>query len=387
MSEAQAPRGSGVAPPESGAGVARERAGSALRPGHGRLLDGLCLPTWAFLAGLLLALVVAAMLAMTLGSVAVSPRVVLCVLAAQVLPGVQEMLQGVTPHDQTIIWLIRAPRVVVAGLVGAGLAVAGAQMQGLFHNPLASPDIVGASAGAALGAVLAIAAGLVVRSLFYLPLCAFIGALLAVAVVYGLATQHGRTPLTTLLLAGVALSTLLGAATSLVISLHFFNYQVAQEILFWLMGGLDSRTWLHVAMLAPCVALGGGIALALARDFDVLLLGEEVAASLGVEVEHVKRVALASAALLTGGCVAVSGTIGFVGLVIPHMVRRLIGPTHRQLIPASALLGAVLLIIADLVARTVIQPSELRLGILTAACGAPFFLWILLRQQRETHTL
>jgi iron complex transport system permease protein len=190
-----------------------------------------------------------------------------------------------------------------------------------------------------------------------------------------------------LLLAGIALNALFGAATSLVISLQFVTYQVAQEIVFWLMGGLDSRTWMHVGIVAPCVIGGVIIACAFTRDLDVLLLGEETAASLGVDVEHVKRVVFTSAALVTGAAVAVSGVIGFVGLVVPHIVRLLIGPAHRRLLPASALGGASFVILADLLARTLIRPEEIRLGIITAACGAPFFLYLLLTRNGETTTM
>jgi iron complex transport system permease protein len=191
----------------------------------------------------------------------------------------------------------------------------------------------------------------------------------------------------TLLLAGVALSALISTATSLVISLQFVNYQVAQEIVFWLMGGLDSRTWVHVGMVAPCVALGALIAFAVMRELDVLLLGEEAAAALGVDVQQSKRLVLTSAALLTGAAVAVSGVIGFVGLVVPHMVRLVLGPTHRRLLPASVLAGASFVIMADILARTLMRPEEIRLGIITAAFGAPFFLYLLLTHKSEATTL
>jgi iron complex transport system permease protein len=221
----------------------------------------------------------------------------------------------------------------------------------------------------------------------YVPLLAFLGAMMALFAVYTIAMRHGHIPVATLLLAGMALSALLGAATSLVLSLKFVSYQVAQEMLFWLMGGLDSRTWMHVAIVAPCVAGGALIAAAVTRDLDVLLLGEEAAASLGVEVEHIKRVVLTSAALGTGAVVAVSGVVGFVGLVVPHIVRLLLGPVHRRLLPASALAGASFVIVADIVARTVMRPEEIRLGIITAACGAPFFLYLLLTHKNAATTL
>ena len=342
-----------------------------------------CRTTTRVFGVLLMLLLLSTLLGLSLGSVNVAPTTVATVLAAHVLPQGWVDVSRVSEADDVVVWLIRTPRVLVAALVGAALALAGAQMQGLFHNPLASPDLVGTSAGGAFGAVLAIAGGLATRSLWYVPLLAFLGAMGALYAVYAIATQRGRTPVATLLLAGVALSALLGAATSLVISLQSVNYQVAQEIVFWLMGGLDSRTWVHVGMIAPCAVLGALIALAVMRQLDVLLLGEEAAASLGVDVEHSKRLVLTSAALLTGAAVAVSGVIGFVGLVVPHMVRLLIGPAHRRLLPASALAGASFVIVADVLARTVMRPEELRLGIITAACGAPFFVYLLLTRARD----
>ena len=334
-------------------------------------------------SALLVLLLLAILAGISVGSISVAPVTVATVLAANVLPQGWIDVSSVSEADRAVVWLIRTPRVLVAALVGAALALAGAQMQGLFHNPLASPDLIGTSAGGALGAVLAIACGLAARSLWYVPLLAFLGAMGALGAVYMIATQRGRTPVATLLLAGVALSALISAATSLVISLQFVNYQVAQEIVFWLMGGLDSRTWVHVGMVAPCVALGALVAGAVMRELDMLLLGEETAASLGVDVEHMKRLVLTSAALLTETAVAVSGVIGFVGLVVPHIVRLLIGPAHRHLLPASALAGASFVIVADILARTLMRPEELRLGIITAAVGAPFFLYLLLTRARD----
>jgi iron complex transport system permease protein len=305
------------------------------------------------------------------------------VLLSHVLPDGWVNTGDISDPHQAVIWFIRAPRVMVAMLVGAGLAVAGAQMQGLFKNPLAAPDIVGTSAGGALGAVLALATGLATRSLFYLPLFSFVGSFVALFTVYVISTRRGRTPVATLLLAGVALTSLIGAVTSFLITMTWVRWEVAQEILFWLMGGLDSRTWSHFLIALPCVILGAVVSLFYSRELDLLLAGEETAASLGVEVEHVKRVVLTNAALLTGAAVAVSGVVGFVGLVVPHIVRFIIGPAHRRLIPASGLTGAALLVGADLLARTLLRPEEIRLGIVTAAFGAPFFLYLLLRHRKE----
>jgi iron complex transport system permease protein len=317
-----------------------------------------------------------------IGSSPIATGTVVRVLASHILPDGWLNLSGVTQTEQVIVWLVRTPRVLVAAFVGASLAVAGAQMQGLFRNPLASPDVIGSSSGGALGAVVALASGLAMSSLFYMPVLSFVGSLVALFLVYTIATRRGRTPVATLLLAGVALNAMIGAATSFLITLKWVRLEVAQEILFWLMGGLDSRTWEHVWLVLPCFVAGLVPAFLYARDLDVLLLGEEAALAVGTDVEHVKRVVITGAALLTGGAVAVSGVIGFVGLVVPHIVRLVIGPKHRHLLAASALTGAAFLIIADILARTLQRPQEIRLGIITSIFGAPFFLYLLVRHQR-----
>lgn len=339
--------------------------------------------TTVFFAVSTILLVAAFVAAIAIGSSQVSTYTVARVLLSQFLPVGMVDLSGVTEAETVIVWLVRTPRVIVAALVGASLAVAGTQMQGLFRNALASPDIIGSSSGGALGAVIALVSGLAMRSLFYLPLFSFIGALLALFLVYGIATRRGRTPVATLLLSGVALNALIGAATSFMISMKFVRIEVAGEILFWLMGGLDNRTWEHVWITLPTFAIGLAVALVYARDLDVLSLGEETAMAVGTDVEKLKRIIVTSSALLTGGAVAVSGTIGFVGLVVPHVVRLIIGPKHRYLLPASALSGAVFLILTDILARTILRPEEIRLGIITAVFGAPFFLYLLIRQQKN----
>ncbi len=320
-----------------------------------------------------------------IGSSDIPLNVVLRILAAKVLPNDWIEMQGITESQQVVIWLIRTPRVIVAALVGAALAMAGVQMQGLFQNPLASPDIVGISSGSALGAVIVLAVGLATRSMFYIPLFAFLGAFLALFTVYALATRRGVTPIATLLLAGIALNALIGAMTSFVITVAWVEHEVTREIIFWLMGGLDSRTWSHVWIALPGVIIGSCIALFYARELDILLMGTDTAHSLGVEVEPVKRIILTGSALLTGAAVAVSGIVGFVGLIIPHIVRLIIGPKHRFLIPACAITGATFLILVDLLARTIHRPEEIRLGILTALFGAPFFLYLLQRHRKEIY--
>lgn len=336
-----------------------------------------------YLAAVTLLLIAAAVAGIAVGSTQIAAATVVRVTAWHVLPNGWIDLTGISESQQIVVWLVRTPRVLVAVLVGASLAIAGAQMQGLFRNALASPDIIGSSSGGALGAVLALTTGLATRSIFYLPLMSFIGALAALCLVYAIATRRGRTPVATLLLAGVALNALIGAASSFLISMRWVRFEVAQEILFWMMGGLDSRTWDHVWLILPTTIIGLALAMIYSRELDVLLLGEENALAVGTDVEKTKRVLILSSALLTGGAVAVSGTIGFVGLVIPHIVRLIIGPKHKFLLPASALTGAAFLILTDILARTIQRPEEIRLGIVTAVFGAPFFLYLLLRQQKN----
>jgi cobalamin transport system permease protein len=326
-------------------------------------------------------LILTGLASIIIGSVSIPIDTILSIILSKIVPHHWVAHLPIPESQVVIIWLIRIPRVIVAALVGAALAVAGAQMQGLFQNPLASPDIVATSSGSALGAVIALATGLASNSLFYLPIFAFLGALLSLLAVYGFATQRHITPIATLLLAGIALNALIGAMTSFLITLAWVQHEVAREIIFWLMGGLENRTWNHVWIALPGTLLGIAIALWYTRELDILLMGTDTAYSLGVEVESVKRMILMSSALLTGTAVAVSGIVGFVGLIIPHIVRLLIGPKHRYLIPASALIGAIFLILADLLARTLHRPEEIRLGIITAISGAPFFLYLLLREQ------
>ena len=333
------------------------------------------------------ALAVAAVAGVALGSTEIGWESVLRTVFSKFLPEGWIDLGGVSEAEQVIIWQIRMPRVIVGGLAGCGLAVAGMQVQAVFRNPLAEPSVIGSSQGAALGAVTAFVTELATRSALWLPLFAFSGALIALFTVYAVASRAGRTPVATLLLAGIALGSLISAATSMLISLNFVNWQVASEIVFWMMGGLDGRTWTHVWISAPLIAVGASVAFWFVRDLDLMLLGEEASASLGVEVERVKRSVLTTAALLTGTAVAVSGVIGFVGLVVPHVIRILLGPAHRALLPASILTGAAFLIGCDILARTVYAPTELRLGVVTALFGAPLFLYLLRRKRLEVAVL
>jgi iron complex transport system permease protein len=325
-------------------------------------------------------LVLSLIAGLTIGSTPLAWRTVTHVLMLKALPHGTIDPAGIPPADVAIVWFIRLPRVLVAAIVGAGLATAGAMMQGLFRNPLAEPSLTGVGPGAVLGAVVVFVTGWAATSVVALPLAAIAGAMLALLLVYAIATRGGATPITTLLLAGVAVGAFVSAVSSLLLSLTIVNWQVAQDIVFWMMGGLDSRTWAHVWLSAPFVVLGLAAAMVQARTLDLLLLGEDGAAALGVDVEPAKRLLIVTAALLTGASVAVAGLVGFVGLIVPHATRLLLGPGHRVLIPASALGGATFLVLCDLIARTAHPPAEIRLGVVTALCGAPFFLTLLLRR-------
>lgn len=296
------------------------------------------------------------------------------------LPGVG--LDPTWPESwDRIVWEIRLPRVVLAGLVGATLAYAGATYQGIFRNPLADPYLIGAAAGAGLGATVAFMLPLrfSLSALSPVPFFAFLGALAAVALSYGLAKTGTRVPSTTLILAGVAISSLASAGMSFLFMLTDDNLRT---IFAWIMGGLNASTWAQVWLLAPYTGLMAVVVLAHGRILNVLQLSEEQAQQLGVDVERVKLVLIAAASLATAAAVSVSGLIGFVGLVVPHVVRLLWGPDYRQLLPLVVVGGAIFLILADLVARTAISPGELPVGVVTAFAGAPFFLFLLRRSRR-----
>lgn len=284
-----------------------------------------------------------------------------------------------SPTSAAIVWSVRLPRVLVAGLVGFGLAVSGAAMQGLFRNPLASPGVSGVSSGASLGAAVAIFLQAQFIHVWLVPLAAFAGAFVALALVYALSTRGGRTDVSTLLLAGLAVGSFFSAIVSALY--HFVDDGVLRQIVYWLMGNFSGMRWDHVAAMAPFILLGSGGLVAFARDLNGFALGEEEARSMGVDVEAVKRWVLLLVALVTGASISVSGMIGFVGLIVPHTVRLLVGPDHKWLLPASGLGGASFLIVCDLLSRTLFSPIELRPGIVTSLFGVPFFISLLLKHR------
>jgi cobalamin transport system permease protein len=336
----------------------------------------------AFLLIVTPVLLIAAVAGIVAGSTHVDWNVAIHVIGARVFPFWIDRA-SIERADDVIIWLIRTPRVIVAALVGGGLAVAGALMQGLFRNPLAESNTVGVGSGAVLGAMIVFSTGLAAKSAIALPIAAFLGALLALITVYSLATRGGVTPVSMLLLTGIALSALLISISSLLLTLSVANWEVAEEMIFWMSGGLDKRTWTHVWICAPFILFAFFASLYYARDLDLLMQGEDTAASLGVNVESTKRAIIVISALITGSAIAVAGAVGFVGLVVPHIVRLFVGPSHRSLLPSSAVAGAAFVIFCDLLARTIHPPTEIRLGVITAAFGAPFFLFILVRKYRE----
>jgi iron complex transport system permease protein len=298
-------------------------------------------------------------------------------------------------HERIVV-LVRLPRILLAALVGFALAAAGTVMQGFFRNPMADPSIIGVSSGAAVGAVAFIVFPAALSATLTVPvlggidvglsygtgvsLFAFVGALIAAFGVYAIATRHGRTPVATLLLAGVAVQTFLGAVISY---LQLQAGESLRRIVAWLMGHLSGAAWSEVAVTAVVVPPLFLLLLVYARDLNVLLLGEEEAHGLGINVERTKRVLLAASALITAAGVAFAGVIGFVGLIVPHILRLVVGPDHRVLLPTAAFSGGAFLVAADTVARA--GATELPVGIVTAAVGAPFFIYLLMN--REVHEL
>ncbi len=328
---------------------------------------------------LLLVLIVVAIIATTIGSVDIPLSTTSNILISKI-PFI-DIDPTWTSTLETIVFDIRLPRVILAGLVGGALAIAGATYQGLFRNPLADPYLIGVTQGAALGALI----GFLLPDDWHhlgqwvVPILAFIGGILSTIVVYSLARVGKTLPVTTLILAGVALGAFLGSITSyLIIS----SGEKMHGIVFWLMGSFSLSNWAEVMLVTPYI-IGGAIILILySRILNVMQLDEEQAQQLGVNVERLKIIFLATATLITAAAVSFVGTIGFVGIIIPHAVRLVWGADHRFLLPLSIISGAIFLILADLVARTVMAPTEIPIGVITALCGAPFFLYLLRRRKK-----
>lgn len=326
-------------------------------------------PYGPVLAALALALFVAIVLAIGVGAVAIPPDRVLTTL-----------LGRGDPAESAIILSLRLPRVLGAALVGAALAAAGVLLQGLLRNPLADPYVLGTSAGASIGAVIGLliagAAGFLV-----VPGLAFVGAILSIVIVWQLARVGPETSVVTLLLAGVVFSSFAGAIVTFFLVMSDRLQLRLATVLGWLMGGVSIVTWAQLAVSAALVGVALGVAIAIAWRLDALSLGEETAAQLGVDVEGVKRSVVAVAALLTAAAVSIAGLVAFVGLVAPHATRLIVGPAHLRLLPAAALVGAGFVVLADLVARVVLAPSELPMGVISGLVGGPFFFALLWRHR------
>lgn len=310
--------------------------------------------------GLILLLVLMLIISASLGAVKIPPGEMLDILTGK----------GKAPYN-TILLNIRLPRVVEAAIVGTGLSVSGAFFQGLLHNPMADPYILGVSSGAALGATISMVAGLGIAGTHIL---AFMTALVTVYAVLALSKTGTRISVTTMLLAGIAVSAFLSSIISLMM---LFNHEELGKIVFWMMGGLGLVSWKEVMVSAPVILVGSSIMYAFSRDMNAIILGEETAEHLGVDIEKVKKVVLFLGSLITATAVSVSGIIGFVGLIVPHITRLLVGPDNRVLVPFTAVIGAIFLVLADTLSRMVIPPTEIPVGIITAAFGGPFFLYVL----------
>lgn len=341
-----------------------------------KLIQGLV----ALAAGLVLAVVAAS----AIGSAEISFMDSARILLSRI-PLIDTMISmdEIKPTHEAILLKIRLPRIFLAALVGSALSVSGVAYQGIFKNPMADPFVLGISSGAALGATLVIVTGfnVGVAGLSSVSVGAFTGAILAAYIVYNVGRVGNKTPVVTLLLAGIAVNYLLSSMISLIMSL---NRDEMEHIIFWTMGSFATADWLQILVASVPIALGTGYLLTYSRDLNALAIGEESAKGVGVDTEKVKKNILVVASVVTAAAVSVSGIIGFVGLVIPHVVRIISGPDHRTLLPFSILGGATFLVISDTLARTLIMPGELPIGIITSVFGAPYFLYLLYRNKTRS---
>ncbi|WP_246147213.1 FecCD family ABC transporter permease [Aneurinibacillus danicus] len=333
-----------------------------------------------WLLPLLFVLLLAVVGSVSLGSAQLSFNMVWKIIFSH-LPFVPDMEREWPKAAEVIVWNIRMPRIMMAILVGAALAMAGVAYQGVLRNPLADPYILGVSSGASLGAAsfILFGQGLAILGQWTLPLVAFVCGIGTLFIVYRLAYIAGKVQIETLLLSGVVVQAFLGAGLSLIMSI---SGEKMQQILYWLMGSLTLSDWSSGVAVAPYVIVGWFVIMLFTRELNLLALGEQKAHHLGMNVERTRLIVLLAASLTAGAAVAVSGVIGFVGLIVPHIMRTLVGSDHRVLLPVSAVAGAILLIAADTLARTIMDPQELPIGVITAFLGAPFFGY-LLRKRRQ----
>lgn len=335
---------------------------------------------WLLFVGACVLLVGTATLSVLIGPADLPISTVFSELASKLPFGIHAHVSAL---DAGIVWQIRAPRIVLAAIVGATLAVAGASYQGVFQNPLADPYLLGVAAGAGLGATLAIVFvnDPTAWAIDPVPLCAFVGSLVAVAATYVLGRSGGRArTTTTLILAGVAIGSFF---TSVQTFIQQRNAQTLMSVYLWIFGGLETAKWQEVLLVLPYVAFCGAVLVSSRRLLDVMAVGDDEADTLGVRASRVRLLVVVASSLATAAVVAVSGLVGFVGIIIPHTIRLVVGPSYRRILPLSIVVGASFLILADLVARTALAPAEVPLGVVTAFVGAPFFL-LVLRQSRRS---
>jgi len=339
----------------------------------------------AWLAALFVLLALSLTLAIVLGPVRIAPQQVWAITAHEIGQrlGLEWSAGGWDLSQQQIVWRVRLPRVLLAALAGAGLSLVGVAMQAMVRNPLADPYLLGVSSGASVGAVSVLTFGaLAFAGGYALPLGAFCGALAACVVVYGLAHSGGRIVAARLILSGVAIAYCMGGVTSLIV-LTAGQRDLADAVLTWTMGSLAGTKWHELGLPAVLVLAGMATLLTQARTLNALLTGEDAAATLGVDTTRTRRALFVLVSLVTGTLVALAGPIGFVGLVVPHLTRMLVGTEHRRVLPASALVGAIFLVWADTLARTAFAPTELPVGVVTSLVGGPFFVWMLWRKGLE----
>ncbi|MFC0211486.1 FecCD family ABC transporter permease [Paenibacillus chartarius] len=337
---------------------------------------------WLWGGGGIVLLLLSVLVSLGIGAVSVPVPHIAGIVVSHI-PGLGEHIAKTWPEQsEQIIWRVRLPRVVLGMLIGAALSMAGAAFQGILRNPLADPYTLGVSSGASVGAAFLIYFGL--QFSFFgewtLPVVAFLTALAALAVVLRMAQVDGKWQMETLILSGTVMQAFLGAVVAFFIAM---SKNVINDIVYWLMGSLALRGWAYPGLIAPYVGLGFIVLLANAKALNLFVLGERQAAHLGVNVERTKLVVLVTGAMLTGASVSVAGIVGFVGLIVPHLVRLLSGPDYRLLIPLSALGGAVYVLIADTIARTLLSPTEIPIGVVTAFLGAPFFMMLLRKHKRS----
>ncbi|KOA19762.1 hemin transport system permease protein HmuU [Clostridium homopropionicum DSM 5847] len=332
---------------------------------------------------LLVAYAVLAIVAISIGSANITPYNVLIVIL-KTIPGIGEYIkENVSSTHFLIIFLVRMPRIIMASLVGMGLAVVGAAFQSLFKNPMADPHVLGISSGAALGAALAIVLHIPVITiqLSAVTIFAFLGALGTTILIYSIAQVRGKVATTNLLLSGSAVSFLMSALISVIM---VFNQEEVHKIVFWMMGSFNASSWKNIFIVAPVTLIGTIIIYFFYRDFNLMLIGDDNAKSLGVDTEKLKKLIIIVSSMIVAVSVSFSGIIGFVGFIVPHMVRILFGPNNKALIPFSALIGAIFLLFADTIARTAASPAELPVGAVTALIGSPYFIYLLIKMKKRS---